>query len=169
MAANGSVHVCPKTNDGSTSELKHSQNTCLLYGNIDILNDQWGIPDQYSNLTKPWNIPSSQGGALWPDTVNKVFYLYGGEHYDDPVASFELWLFDNIANTWNRTYAHSSQDQMQRASFGASAIVDDRGLACYYGGWLSSFQRAWLDRSSYGIKQHDKVRHGRQHMDKLNL
>ncbi|KAJ8116246.1 hypothetical protein OPT61_g2273 [Boeremia exigua] len=70
--------------------------------------------------TRGSEVPSVSGGILWPDTTNKLFYLYGGE-YKEPtdVKNFtSLWFFDVIYNTWNRT-------------------VTDSGTAYYYGGYLS--------------------------------
>ena len=60
-------------------------------------------------------MPSVSGGVLWPDTVNKVFYLFGGEYPSaDELRTrdrqdFTLWLYDTIYNTWNRPASDASQ------------------------------------------------------------
>lgn len=83
-------------------------------------------------------MPSVQGGILWPDNANKVFYLYGGQFADTTPASFDLWTFDTIYQNWTRILADGSQDGISRASFGAGVAVEDRGWSYYFGGWLSN-------------------------------
>lgn len=77
-----------------------------------------------------------QGGTLWADPVNKLFYLYGGEYHDASPQPFGLWAYDTIYNTWNETSSDTSG--ILRASFGAGAVAEDSGLGFYYGGWLSN-------------------------------
>lgn len=83
-------------------------------------------------------MPSVQGGILWPDNANKLFYLYGGQYSGASPVPFDLWAFDTITETWNRTLADSSQGDINRASFGAGVTVEDRAWSYYFGGWLSS-------------------------------
>ena len=52
--------------------------------------------------------------------------------------TFDLWAFDAIAHTWNRTLADGSQSDIDRASFGAGVTVEDRAWSYYFGGWLSN-------------------------------
>lgn len=97
-----------------------------------------GFPVQYNNLSKPSNVPSVEGGILWPDSVNKLFYLYGGQYSNASPVSFDLWAFDTITGTWNRTLADSSQSNINRAAFGAGVTIEDRAWSYYFGGWLSN-------------------------------
>ena len=80
------------------------------------------------------------GGVLWPDTVNKLFYLFGGEYADiESVQPFtNLWSFDVIYNAWNNTVdSDGSRASISWPAFGAGAVTDE-GTAYYYGGYLSN-------------------------------
>lgn len=75
---------------------------------------------------------------LWPDTVNKLFYLFGGEYEAGKVQAFNnLWFFDTIYNSWNKTQPHGTQAQVSWPFLGSSAITDE-GVAYYYGGYLGN-------------------------------
>lgn len=75
---------------------------------------------------------------MWPDHVNKLFYLFGGDYLNASVHdSVVLWFYDTIYDTWNRSKSDSSQAQVSWPSFGAGT-VDDEGIGYYYGGYLSS-------------------------------
>lgn len=95
---------------------------------------------EYANLSKPSNVPSVQGGILWADTVNKIFYLYGGEYNwtTSPPSRFTLWAYDVVYNTRNATPADPTASDITSVSFGAGTVVDDRAWAYYYGGWQSN-------------------------------
>lgn len=85
-------------------------------------------------------VPSVSGGVLWPDTTNKLFYLFGGEYGTaDDVQSFTtLWLYDIIYNTWNRSSASDgSLTNIKWPTLGASTVTDT-GTAYYYGGYLTN-------------------------------
>jgi|TARA_R110002003_G_scaffold159_7_gene13770 N-acetylneuraminic acid mutarotase len=83
-------------------------------------------------------VPSVSGGVLWPDSVNKLFYLFGGEYSNSSVQSFSgLWFYDTLNNKWDRAFSDGSQTQISWPAFGASAITDE-GMAYYYGGYLSN-------------------------------
>lgn len=98
------------------------------------------MPQAYVNLSKPSQAPSVNGGILWPDTVNKILYLYGGEFGTDAdsPSNFSLWMYDVIYNTWNASKPDETQDGIQRASYGAGVAVQDRAVGYHYGGWLSN-------------------------------
>ena len=86
-------------------------------------------------------MPVVSGGALWPDPVNKIFYLYGGE-YSDPEkrpspGSFTLWYYDTIYDRWDSPSADGSKSGISWPALGASA-VSDQGIAYYYGGYLTN-------------------------------
>jgi hypothetical protein len=95
------------------------------------------FPVQYNNLSKPNNVPSLEGGTLWPDSVNKVFYLYGGRHPEnDYTVPFTLWKYDTTTNTWSAV--DDTPSHVKRAYYGAGVTVQDRGMSYYLGGWLSN-------------------------------
>ena len=109
--------------------------TGLLYADLDVNNQ--GMPQEYDNLTKPASAPDVNGGVLWPDTVNKLFYLYGGEYQSSP-QSFSMWVYDAIYDKWNATNPDVTQANIQRASYGSGATAQDRAVGFWYGGWLSN-------------------------------
>lgn len=89
----------------------------------------------HTNLTKPGNIPSVQGGYLWSDNANGKLYLYGGEYPEGtPADSFALWMYDTWYNNWTSIQADST---IQRSSFGAGTTVEHLGKGYYFGGWQS--------------------------------
>ncbi|KAE8152936.1 hypothetical protein BDV25DRAFT_127561 [Aspergillus avenaceus] len=120
--------------DPEPNPLNYS-NTALQYADLDI--EYQGFPKVFRNLSKSGNVPDVNGGILWPDTVNKLFYLYGGEYSEGSPRRFTLWMYDTIYDTWN-TSTSDSQIDIQRASYGAGATIQDRGVGYYYGGWLSN-------------------------------
>jgi hypothetical protein len=86
--------------------------------------------------------------VLWPDSTNKLFYLFGGEYESKgDVQPFNtLWLYDVIYNTWNRSSASDgSSADMKWPAFGAGTITDT-GTAYYYGGYLTNLSvPGWSD------------------------
>jgi hypothetical protein len=90
-------------------------------------------------LTKDPDVPSVSGGVLWPDTTNKLFYLFGGEFDSVPaVQAFnKLWFFDVIYNTWNYTSNSNNWAGISWPALGAGAVTET-GTAYYYGGYLSN-------------------------------
>ncbi|KAF2632023.1 hypothetical protein BU25DRAFT_454396 [Macroventuria anomochaeta] len=132
----GRVYYGGSVDNGSVAE----QNTRLLWENVLDTKNDYKFPVQYSNLTKDPEVPSVSGGVLWPDTTNKLFYLFGGE-YDNAndVQSFTtLWLYDVIYNTWNRSGASDgSLTGIKWPTLGAGAVTDT-GTAYHYGGYLTN-------------------------------
>ncbi|KAK5688994.1 hypothetical protein LTS10_000974 [Elasticomyces elasticus] len=119
-----------------SSSTTNFTNTYLLYLDLDYLADL-NFPVGYANLSKPSNVPSVSGGILWADSVNKVFYQYGGEYNwtSPPPSQYTLWAYDAIYNTWNATGAGG----IQSVSWGAGTVVDDdRAIGYYYGGWQNN-------------------------------
>jgi hypothetical protein len=92
-----------------------------------------------ANWQQSRDVPTVSGGVLWPDQINKVFYLYSGEYSNGSVKDFTngLWFFDTIYNKWDRALSDGSQTRISWPAFGASAVTDE-GFAWYYGGYLSS-------------------------------
>ncbi|KAK0816978.1 hypothetical protein LTR91_008120 [Friedmanniomyces endolithicus] len=104
-------------------------NTLLSYLDLDSLYNNF--PVENANLSKPNNA----------DTVNRLFYLYGGEHNwtSQPPAQYTLWAYDAVYDVWNDTKQDASASGIQSVSFGAGTVVgDDRALGFYYGRWLSN-------------------------------
>ncbi|KAH8730040.1 hypothetical protein GQ44DRAFT_816576 [Phaeosphaeriaceae sp. PMI808] len=113
-------------------------NEYLLFNDLQSRSDV-GFPLQYSNSSKPANIPSVSGGYLWADEANKCFYQFGGEYSEGTSPKdFSMYTYDVILNQWNDTKYLSSERLWQRPSYGAGAQVESRGLGFYYGGWLSN-------------------------------
>ncbi|KAK1816181.1 hypothetical protein LTR12_009430 [Friedmanniomyces endolithicus] len=137
-------------------------NTLLSYLDLDNLYNNF--PIESANLSKPNNVPSVQGGILWADTVNKLFYLYGGEHNwtSQPPAQYTLWAYDAVYDVWNDTMQDASASGIQSVSFGAGTVVDDdRALGFYYGGWLSNATvLGWNGNAlaQSGLVQYDMLR-----------
>ncbi|KAJ4293397.1 hypothetical protein N0V90_008680 [Kalmusia sp. IMI 367209] len=135
----GLVYYGGGVNNDSVAE----QNTWLLWEDTSDTNNEYNFPVQRTGLTKDTNIPSVSGGVLWPDTVNKLFYLFGGEYYetkDIPVGDaqgFTLWFFDTVYNTWNRSTSDGSQATVKWPALGAGTVTDE-GVAYYYGGYLTN-------------------------------
>lgn len=106
----------------------------LIYSDLNHVAD--GMPPQHANLSKNNTVPSVAGGILWPDEVNKVFWLYGGEYSTAP-STFQLWGYDTILNQWNSSSASTtSTSSIQRVSYGAGTTIGGKGY--YYGGYLNN-------------------------------
>lgn len=105
-------------------------NSYLLYADLSSVNKD-NFPDQHDDLIKPDNVPSVQGGALWADQANKLFYLFGGEYNwtTQPPTQYSLWFYDIVYKTWNVTERDPTAERISPPSFGASAVDDNRGVA----------------------------------------
>lgn len=115
--------------------LTTSLDTGLLYHDLDTTGSG-GMPQLFANLTKNNSVSSVHGGTLWVDNVNKRFYLFGGEHYQQPPSPYyTLWSFDVLNNQWVSSDAPS---YIKSVSYGAGVSVSERGEGYYYGGWLSN-------------------------------
>ncbi|KAK3322153.1 hypothetical protein B0H66DRAFT_192462 [Apodospora peruviana] len=113
-------------------------NTGLFYQDLDVLSAR-GMPQLYANLTKNASIPSVSGGTLWADTVNKRFYLFGGEYEQQqqaPSSQFTLWSFNTLSQEWE-SFGQPAQTVINGVSYGAGVSVSERGEGYYYGGWMS--------------------------------
>lgn len=78
---------------------------------------------------------------MWPDDVNKIFYLYGGEYNESKKrpagGGFTLWYHDTVCDKWVSPGADGSKLKISWPALGASA-VSDQGVAYYYGGYLTN-------------------------------
>jgi len=95
------------------------------------------MPQLYSNLSKNATIPSVHGGALWADDVNKRIYLFGGEFYQEPPTTFNLYGYDVIGNQWD-SFGTPRTIPISAVSYGAGVAISNRGEGYYYGGWMSN-------------------------------
>ncbi|KAH6849743.1 hypothetical protein B0I37DRAFT_95767 [Chaetomium sp. MPI-CAGE-AT-0009] len=112
-------------------------NTGLHYHDLDTPG-AGRMPQLYANLTKNATIPTVNGGTLWADDVNKRFYLFAGEYYQQPPsAQFTLWSYDTIYNRWE-SFGSPAQDNIAAVSYGAGVSVSETGNGYYYGGWKSN-------------------------------
>lgn len=83
-------------------------------------------------------MPTVSGGVLWPDQVNKNFYLFGGAHTETRTQDFDdLWSYDTVYNNWTRVIPDGSQLDISWPYLGASDVTDE-GVAYYYGGYLGN-------------------------------
>ncbi|KAF2840717.1 hypothetical protein M501DRAFT_1014715 [Patellaria atrata CBS 101060] len=108
-------------------------NQAMLYNDLDVTN-RGGMPQLYANLTKDGPVPDVSGGILWADEVNKMLYLYGGEHSDIP-EDFTFWSYDTLYDRWDQREVLNS---IQRVSYGAGVTVNERAEGYYLGGWLNN-------------------------------
>ncbi|GAB7336307.1 hypothetical protein MBLNU13_g09052t2 [Cladosporium sp. NU13] len=124
--------------ENSGMELTKFLDTKLMYEDfVDKASFFGNFPVQYDNLSKPDFVPSLEGGTLWPDSVNKVFYLYGGRYPEDERPyPFNLWKYDTITDTWSSV--EGTPIDINGAYYGAGVTVQDRGWSYYLGGWLSN-------------------------------
>ncbi|CUS07973.1 unnamed protein product [Tuber aestivum] len=104
---------------------------------FEVLDADQRVP---SNSNAP---PALSRGALWP--YQNSLYLYGGStsRLNDSFIDYQspktedtvLWRFDTLSLEWSPQPLKSSDGRgVPRLSNGASAVVEDRGLAFYYGG-----------------------------------
>lgn len=104
---------------------------------FEILDADQRVP---SNSNAP---PALSRGALWP--YQDSLYLYGGStsRLNDSFIDYQppktedtvLWRFDTLSSEWSPQPLRSSDGRkVPRLANGASAVVEDRGLAFYYGG-----------------------------------
>jgi hypothetical protein len=95
------------------------------------------MPQLYANLSKNASIPDVQGGVLWPDEVNKRFYLYGGDYFSgNTPGSPTLLSYDIIYNQWESFGPPGSG--ISSVSWGGGLGISELGQGYVYGGWLSN-------------------------------
>ena len=91
-----------------------------------------GVPQLYANLSKNATIPDVSGGVLWPDNVNKRFYLYGGDYNDISPNPPDLLSYDSIYNQWESFGAPG--EAIQSVSWGGGVGISDLGQGYMLGG-----------------------------------
>ncbi|KAI5456047.1 hypothetical protein BGZ63DRAFT_518557 [Mariannaea sp. PMI_226] len=117
------------------SSHKNITNSYLIYHDLSTVASS-GMPQPYANLSKNSSIPSLNGGVLWPDTVNKRIYLFGGEFYQETPSDFKLYSYDILNDQWD-SYPTKSK-VITRLSYGAGLSISSRGEGYYYGGWVNN-------------------------------
>ena len=111
-----------------------SVDTWLLYN--DLTYSPNGAPQLYANLSKNSSIQDVSGAVLWPDAVNKRFYLYGGDYYEISPNSAELLSYDIINNQWENFGSPSAG--IESVSWGGGVGISDLGQGYMLGGYLSN-------------------------------
>ncbi|TVY55236.1 Kelch repeat-containing protein [Lachnellula cervina] len=96
-----------------------------------------GVPQLHANLSKNSSIPDVSGAVLWPDAVNKRFYLFGGDNYQDSPSVANLYSYDILYDKWD-SFGTPSQG-IQSVSWGAGVGISDIGQGYILGGWLSNY------------------------------
>lgn len=94
------------------------------------------MPQLHANLSKNGSIPSVNGGILWEDNINKRFYLFGGEFYQELPETLELLSYDTLNDQWDTL--GSPPPNINRVSYGGGTSISERGEGYYYGGWMSN-------------------------------
>lgn len=116
------------------------------------------MPPLESPLSKNATVPSVHGGTLWPDALNKRFYLFGGEYLQpsSPPSLQGLWSYDIIYDYWEYM-RFSGGPQATRgimgSAYGAGATSEARGEAFWYGGWISEGSSAEYEPPSEGERE----------------
>ena len=85
---------------------------------------------------------------LWPDQVNKNFYLFGGSYNGSRIPDYnDLWSYDTIYNNWTKVTPDGTQLDISWPSLGASDVTDE-GVAYHYGGYVGNDSAAgWTGRT----------------------
>ncbi|CAH0028906.1 unnamed protein product [Clonostachys rhizophaga] len=123
------------------SSHENHDNTWLGYHDLNdlvsIKGELW--PNFKIGLSKNDSIPTVAGGALWPDSVNKRFYLYGGEQMSGfPKRSYRILSYDILNDQWDDFGEPNTSPAPEIAGFGAGVGVSETGMGYYYGGWVSN-------------------------------
>ncbi|CAG7565984.1 unnamed protein product [Fusarium equiseti] len=124
--------------DGGWVNFDDFQQTHKNYTNLNI------------SLSKNDSIPSVHGGILWGDSVNKRFYLYGGEWNNGfSQDSYSLLSYDIIYDKWDDFGPPDITPPPKIASYGAGVGVSETGMGYYLGGWISNASMSgWTDDRS---------------------
>jgi hypothetical protein len=108
----------------------------LLYNDLNTSPTGIDMPQLNASLSKNGSIPDVSGGILWPDSVNKRFYLFGGDYYNIAPNSANLLSYDIIYNQWESFGAPNAP--IQSVSWAGGVGVSELGQGYTLGGWLSN-------------------------------
>ncbi|RDL37967.1 uncharacterized protein BP5553_05400 [Venustampulla echinocandica] len=112
-------------------------NTWLSYHDLTTSPPRIDMPQIHANLSKNASIPDVSGGVLWPDSVNKRFYLYGGDYFNIPPNPPNLLSYDVLYDQWV-SFGSPTDRSIQSVSWGAGVGVSSIGKGFVLGGWLSN-------------------------------
>jgi hypothetical protein len=110
----------------------------LSYHDLTTSPPQIEMPELWANLSKNATIPNVSGGQIWADSVNKRFFLYGGETIGDtpPTSPQNVYSYDVINNQWDNMGTPTGG--INGVAWGAGVGVSSIGQGFVYGGWLSN-------------------------------
>ncbi|TVY48309.1 Kelch repeat-containing protein [Lachnellula occidentalis] len=120
-----------------TADRQNYTNTWESYHDLTTSPAGVGVPQLHANLSKNSTIPDVSGAVLWPDAVNKRFYLFGGDNYQDSPSVANLYSYDILYDKWD-SFGTPSQG-IQSVSWGASVGISDIGQGYILGGLLSNY------------------------------
>ncbi|KAK4031684.1 hypothetical protein C8A01DRAFT_21140 [Parachaetomium inaequale] len=116
------------------------------FDNLTLRSDDALWPNLNIGLNKdPNTIPTVHGGALWGDSVNKRFFLFGGENTKGVASTdFHLLSYDILNDEWDDFGPPDMPNPPNISSYGAGVGVSETGQGYYYGGWISNASmRGW--------------------------
>ncbi|RYP38290.1 hypothetical protein DL767_002621 [Monosporascus sp. MG133] len=95
--------------------------------------------------TKDPKIPTVHGGVLWGDSVNKRFFVFGGEYtVGVPTDDFHLFSYDIPLDKWDDFGKPQLSSPLNTTSYGAGVGISETGQGYYYGGWITKgSMRGW--------------------------
>ena len=96
----------------------------LLYSDLLTSND--GMPNMVVAPPKNTSAPSVSGGTLWADTINNVFYTFGGLFWQTDVPPFSTWMYNDSNQVWSEIYTRG--DTMSYVAFGMGTAAPDSGM-----------------------------------------
>ncbi len=99
-----------------------------------------GWPQLNISLNKdPRAVPTVHGGRSGGDSVNKRFFVFGGEDTSGlATQDFSLFSFDILYDKWDNFGKPKVSGQLNIASYGAGVGISETGQGYYYGGWISN-------------------------------
>jgi hypothetical protein len=103
-------------------------------------------PNLNISLSKDPNmIPTVHGGVLWGDSVNKRFFVFGGEDTAGFASNdFHLLSYDILYDKWDDFGRMEMASPPNISAYGAGVGVSETGQGFYYGGWISNASmRGW--------------------------
>jgi hypothetical protein len=104
-----------------------------MYSNLPNVSD--GMPEIRTDVTKNNSVPSVAGGILWPDTVNKIFYSFGGYFPQIAPKPFVTWSYKTDKDRWDSV--KTKGDRVSYVAHGMGTVAPDNGVGYYLGGYHS--------------------------------
>ncbi|CAG8971273.1 hypothetical protein HYALB_00001439, partial [Hymenoscyphus albidus] len=120
----------------ANDDSRNVTNKWLLYNDLDNITTN-DFPQLRAKLSKNASIPDVSGGVLWADSINKRFYLFGGEYTDGSTPNApNLLAYDVLNNQWDSF--GSPKESILSVSWGSGVAVPELGVAYILGGWQSN-------------------------------